>query len=453
MGKYQGYEKYKDSGVEWLGKIPQHWEVKQLKYIKSIDKNAFVDGPFGSNLKTVHFVTNGDAFVIESEFATRGKLVEEELKQITQEHFSTIQRSSAKSGDIIIAKIGAYFGLNNILPNLSKPAVVSGNSLKLSVNTNTCCTKFIHYLLLHLKQSGAIDLQVSITAQPALSLGGMNRLQNSIPPLDEQKSIARFLDYKTKQIDDLIAKKEALIGKLDEKRTALISHAVTKGLDPNVPMKDSGVEWLGAIPEHWNLARIKYYADCFNGSTPSTTNTDYWDDGEIPWLSSGKVNEEIVTQPSAYISPQALRECSLKIAPKGSVIVGIVGQGKTRGLSAYLGINTTINQNMVAIVPYKNLEGRFLYFFLKQAYTSIRNLGRGANQPALDVGLVNRFPIVIPPASEQQKIVTYLDEQEKTFFAISQKVQQAIDRLKEYRTALITNAVTGKIDVRQVLIP
>jgi type I restriction enzyme S subunit len=215
-------------------------------------------------------------------------------------------------------------------------------------------------------------------------------------------------------------------------------------------MKDSRVEWLGAIPKHWNLSRVKYYARCFNGSTPSTTNLDYWDNGTIPWLSSTKVNEEIVTQPSAYISIQALRECSLSIVPKGSVIVGIVGQGKTRGLSSCLAIDTTINQNMVAIIPSQKLEGAFLHFFIKQAYISIRNLGRGANQPALDVGLINRFPLVIPSISEQKKIVDYLTKQEQYFFKVSQKIIQAIERLKEYRTALITKAVTGKIDVRQV---
>ncbi len=223
--------KMKPSGVEWLGEVPEHWEVKKLKYIKENSPNAFVDGPFGSNLKSEHFIIDGDVFVIESNFATRGKLNEEELKQIEYDHYETIKRSETKAGDIIISKIGAYFGLNNILPEISKKAVVSGNSMKLSINKLICDVQFIHYQFLVLKWYGAIDLMVSTTAQPALTLGGMNSLNFLLPPLPEQQAIAAFLDRETAKLDALSAKIETAIEKLKEFRTALISAAVTGKID------------------------------------------------------------------------------------------------------------------------------------------------------------------------------------------------------------------------------
>lgn len=221
----------KASGIDWLGEVPEGWNVSRIKYIKDAVPYAFVDGPFGSNLKTEHFVTDGDVFVIESGFATSGELNEDNLKQIENEHFETIKRSSTTSGDIIIAKIGASFGLNSILPQLSKPAVVSGNSLKLTVDLKKCINKFIHYQMLHLKKCGAIDLLANATAQPALSLGGMNSLPCFVPPLPEQQVIIDFLDRETTRINLMVSKVEGVIERLLEYRTAQITAAVTGKID------------------------------------------------------------------------------------------------------------------------------------------------------------------------------------------------------------------------------
>ena len=222
--------KMKPSGIEWLGDIPKHWEVKALKYIKAPIKHAFVDGPFGSNLKTEHFVNDGEVYVIESEFATRNKLELSELKRITTEHFITIKRSEVKNGDIIIAKIGAYFGLNNILHSLDAKAVVSGNSMKLTI-PDTQNKKFIHYSLLFLKWAGAIDLQVKTTAQPALSLTEMNTLKLGLPSLVEQNNVVEKLESDLGKLQELKSAIQNAIYKLKEYRTSLITSAVTGKID------------------------------------------------------------------------------------------------------------------------------------------------------------------------------------------------------------------------------
>lgn len=221
----------KDSGVEWLGEVPEHWRVCRLKYIKDKKPNAFVDGPFGSNLKSVHFVDNGDVFVIESNFATTGFINESKLKTITLNHFKTISRSEAQAGDIIISKIGARYGMSSILPQLSKKCVVSGNSLKLSLNSKICNTEYINLLLQHLKKEDAMDDGVNVTAQPALSLGSLNNLPVILPPLEEQSRIVSHLNDVLETISNLSEHAVAAIQLMQERRTALISAAVTGKID------------------------------------------------------------------------------------------------------------------------------------------------------------------------------------------------------------------------------
>ncbi len=221
----------KASGNLWLGDVPAHWEVKRLKHVKGSDKNAFVDGPFGSNLKSEHFIDDGDVYVIESSFATQGRLEADNLKTISVEHFNTISRSETRGGDIIIAKIGAQYGKASILPNLDKPAVVSGNSLKLTINERSCDVRFVNWQLANLKKLGVMEDIVNATAQPALSLGEMNNLPMLVPPRPEQEAIVRFLDDRLGQLDTLTAEAKHAIDLLQERRTALISAAVTGQID------------------------------------------------------------------------------------------------------------------------------------------------------------------------------------------------------------------------------
>ena len=230
----------KSSGNQWLCDVPEHWEVKRLKHVKAEVANAFVDGPFGSNLKSEHFIEGGDVYVIESGFATQGKLDLNDLKTITREHFETINRSETRGGDIVIAKIGAQFGKSSILPDLEKPAVVSGNSLKLTVNQHVCDVRFVNWHLINLKALGVMDDIVNATAQPALSLGTMNNIPMLVPPRDEQMAIVRHLNQRLGEFDTLTAEAQRAIDLLQERRTALISAAVTgqidvRGLAPALP--------------------------------------------------------------------------------------------------------------------------------------------------------------------------------------------------------------------------
>ena len=443
MGGYSAYPEYKDSGIEWLGKIPKHWSQSVIGYYFYVQLGKMLQ----NEPESIHDEEN---FYLKALHVQWDKINIDKLPKMWVPPREK-EKYSVRNGDLLICE-GGEVGRTNLLIGIKEDCIIQ-NALHRVRPSKQSSVEYLNYLMRHIADANWFDLLCNKATISHLTSEKLRAIAFPVPPLFEQEQIARFLDYKTAQIDALIAKKEALLEKLSEKRTALITQAVTKGLDPNVPMKDSGIEWLGKIPKDWKMSRMKYYATCFNGSTPRTTDPEYWENGEIPWLSSNKVNDKIVDKASAYISKKALQECSLQIAPKGSSIVGIVGQGKTRGLSSYLNIDTTINQNMVAIVPNQYLEGRFLYYFLQQAYQSIRNLGRGANQPALDTGLINELPIPIPSLTEQQEIVQYLEQQEIKFLKTTKKIKEAIQTLKEYRTALITNAVTGKIDVRDIKIP
>lgn len=221
----------KDSGVEWLGEVPAHWISTRLKYLKGLESNSFVDGPFGSNLKSEHFIDDGVVYVIESTFATTGQLDTAQLKKISLQHYETIKRSTTKGGDIIIAKIGARYGSSSILPELDSKAVVSGNSLKLTVNESLLTNEFANELLRVLKANDAMDDGVNITAQPALSLGGLNNLPFLRVPLSEQHEIVKFIKEQKEIFEGLIEKAALFIEFSIERRTALISAAVTGKID------------------------------------------------------------------------------------------------------------------------------------------------------------------------------------------------------------------------------
>ena len=217
----------RDSGIDWIGEIPEHWKIMPIKYIKSKEPNAFVDGPFGSNLKSEHFIENGDVLVVESGFISTGKFIFKEFKTISKEHFETIKRSQCKAKDIIIAKIGANYGMAGELPDLGKPSVVSGNSLKITLdNSKMLNTIFVNAMICAKSNSGFKGM-VQENAQPALSLSGLNNFKLPVPPLSEQQSIASYLDTKCTEIDALIAIKQAKIEELKDYKKSVIYEYVT----------------------------------------------------------------------------------------------------------------------------------------------------------------------------------------------------------------------------------
>ncbi len=424
-GKYQTYPEYKDSGVEWLGSVPMHWIPVRFKHRFSEKKKA-------SNP------------MLDAGSISFGRVIYKSSENLAPETKASYQE--VLEGEFLINPLNMNYDLLSLRTALSEINVVVSTGYIVIRSDERLHKRYVRWLLqefdvAHMKTLGSgvrqtinyMDIGNSFFYEPAKI---------------EQQKIASFLDHETAKIDTLIEKQQQLIKLLKEKRQAVISHAVTKGLNPNAPMRDSGVEWLGEVPEHWTMPKISHIGKVLNGSTPDKTNFSYWDDGTIPWLASGCLNSEIVVEPSDYISVGAYQSCSVELIPDNSLLVGMVGQGKTRGSSAILGIESCINQNMAAIIIGKKIKVKFIYFLFQAMYEDLRELGRGGNQAALNCEIISSVRIPLPPLHEQIAIVEMLDELLIKLNGLDKLAAAQIEILQERRTALISAAVTGKIDVR-----
>ncbi|OBQ44327.1 MAG: hypothetical protein AN484_07620 [Aphanizomenon flos-aquae WA102] len=430
MGNYQGYQKYKDSGVVWLGDIPEHWEQKRFKF-------------------SVNLINNK----IEAENSN--------LSYMGLEHIESWTGKKIEDKNASSEGIGSHFLPNDVLfgklrPYLAKvylsdiEGLASTEALVLRCKNNIF-PKFLKYYILSRDFINIVDSSTFGAKMPRASWDFIGNLFFIFPPLNEQQKIAQFLDYKTKQIDELIKKKETLIEKLDEKRTAIISHAVTKGLDSSVPIKDSGVEWLGDIPEHWEVIKVKHLTKILRGKfTHRPRNDPRFYDGQHPFIQTGDV-----ANANKFIMEytQTLNENGYAVSkefPSGTLVMTIAAN---IGDMAILNFNACFPDSIVGFLPSKMTDIFFLYHLfssMKKQFLSTAVLNTQLN---LNVERISNIFTVIPPLKEQLQITDFLNKEMQKLDLQKAKIKEAIELLKEYRTSLITNAVTGKIDVSQIAVP
>ncbi|EGR3031427.1 restriction endonuclease subunit S [Vibrio parahaemolyticus] len=426
MGKYQVYPEYKDSGVKWLGEIPAHWQCVKTSYFfkigmgQTILKEQLVD----DGLYPVYSATEGDSF------------------------FGHINNPSIKltPDDIVIPARGNSIGAVKLV---NQNATTTQTTIYCKVlKPNLLLSKFVYYFF---KGERKNLFWFTQTAIPQITTEEVGSNPLLLPLVSEQAQIADFLDHETAKIDTLIEKQQQLIKLLKEKRQAVISHAVTKGLNPQAPMKDSGVEWCDYIPEHWRIGKLGYFARVGNGATPSRENQSFWNDGTIGWLNSSKVNDVIITEAEQFITPLALAQTSVQPVKANDLVIAITGEGQTRGRVAICQLEATINQHLASIRIYDDcLHHEFLFLWLSANYERIRfeSTGAGSTKGAITCGDIKSYPIVIAPLSEQTEIINHIKLQNQHFSNLIAKADNQVQLLKERRTALISAAVTGKIDVR-----
>jgi len=270
------------------------------------------------------------------------------------------------------------------------------------------------------------------------------------PPLDEQKVIASFLDRETTKLDQLVDKKQRLIELLQEKRQALITQAVTKGLDSNVPMKDSGIPWLGEVPAHWDIVKIKQVSKTVSGGTPIRSNIKDFFDGDIKWIRTLDLTDNSVWDSSEKITQVALQNSNCKVLPRSTLMVAMYGGGGTIGKSGLLEFEATTNQAICAILPSSKLVPYFglrVLNFLRPFWMVYAEGTR--RDPNISQSVVGNMYVPVPPIQEQKEISTALESQLSTIQHVQNKLENQIGVLNEYHQALISAAVTGQIDVRQ----
>ncbi|NJD36498.1 MAG: restriction endonuclease subunit S [Betaproteobacteria bacterium] len=432
------YPKYKDSGVKWLGEVPEHWDVKRFKRIFKEREERSLNGE--GLLLSVSAYTG---------ISPRSEVID------AGDHLSraeSLEGYKVCYNDDLVMNI--MLAWNRGLAFTTYSGIVSPAYCVFYLIDDSE-PKFLNYLIrsdrytLYFKafSAGVIDSRLRIYPET------FGRLFCSLPPHAEQTRIAAFLDRETAKIDDLVAEQRRLMELLKEKRQAVISHAVTQGLNPDAPMKPSGIEWLGDVPAHWDATPIKYVAKVGNGSTPSREVPEYWGETGFPWLNSSVVNASVVTEAEGFVTERALRECHLPIVAPPAILVGITGQGRTRGMAAMLGIEATINQHVAYVRPNSTkLDVRYLLRILESAYLKLRRDSEeaGATKGAITCGQIGNLRIPLPSLAEQRAISAFLDIETAKFDTLTAEAQHAIDLLQERRTALISAAVTGQIDVREL---
>lgn len=364
-------------------------------------------------------------------------------RKITHAGYESCGTTLVPPGSIVLTK-RAPIGQLAVLAEFA----CSNQGCFLLTPRNETDTRFFYYwlstVIAHLQILGRGSTFMELSTDDLKTLG--------IPclTLGVQRAIADYLDRETTHIDGLLAAKERLLGLLAEKRRALITQAVTLGLDPNVPLRDSGVPWLGEIPAHWEIWKLGHVASIGNGSTPSRGNQDYWMDGTIPWLNSSVVNQEEVVEADQFVTELALRECHLPIVRSGSVLVAITGQGRTRGRAVVLSLDATINQHLAFVTPESSrLDAWFLRWSLFAAYDFLRSISddAGGTKGALTCEEVSNFRVPVPKMVEQRAIVEYIARGVRSLTVLRSATKCTIALLKERRAALIAAAVTGQVDM------
>lgn len=437
VGKYKAYPEYKDSGVKWLGKIPKHWEANKTKWYCKV-----TDGSHHSpdiQLKGYPFISVTDIGENKIDFCN--------AKKISKSDYYRLVREGCKPsvGDILLTKDGTIG--RACLVNVSMPDFVILSSLGLLTPKQQVLNKFLYYYLISGINIDQMNSMIHGSALRRMTINKINELLFICPEISEQQNIANFLDYETSKIDMLIEKQQQLIKLLEEKRQAVISHAVTKGLNPNVSMKDSGVEWLGEIPEHWQIWKLAHAFEIIGSGTTPPSDTNDWYGDDINWVTTGELREDIILSTSKKIKKKTLQYFStLKIYPKGTILIAMYGA--TIGRLGILGESATTNQACCALSNSNYLFNMYLFYWLISFRQEIIQLSSGGGQPNINQEKVAALKISTPTLEEQKEIISFLDQETLKLRHLIAKANKVIEFLKERRTALISAAVTGKIDVR-----
>ena len=438
MSRYKRYERYKDSGVEWIGEIPEHWGVKPLKRVFKI-----INGGTPSSSEESYW--NGEiVWVTPNDLSklTEACIVDSERK-ITQDGLHNCSARIVPKGSIVIstrAPIG-YVAIAGV-------PLCTNQGCKSLVAINKVNPKYFYYWM------HSISFYLNVLGQGTtfieLSNSSLSMVELLTPSINEQKAIANFLDQKTAVIDDLIADKEKFIELLQEKRQAIITEAVTKGLNPNVRLKDSGIEWIGEIPEHWRIVRLKFLKTSpfqYGANEPAEM-----DDPQLPrYIRITDINEKGDLREDTFKSlswesaqPYLLKDGDILFARSGATVGKTFMYRGELGPACYAGY-------LIRFKPDKSkVNSYYIYYYtLSKVYEEwIKQNIIQATIQNVSAEKYGNLQVPLPPLEEQKGIVKYLNDKIEEIDILVESIYVQIQKLKEYRQSLISEAVTGKIDVR-----
>lgn len=420
------YESYKESGVEWLGDVPEHWELKRLK----------------RNLRLLTEKTDRreNPVALENIESWSGSFIQTETK------FEG-DGIAFERGDILFGKLRPYLA-KVYLADASGEAVGDFHVMR---PTKGIDSRFSQYQILNREFIAIADGSTFGAKMPRVSWDFLGNMVLTTPPIPEQQTIAAFLDRETAKIDALIAEQQRLIELLKEKQQSVISHAVTKGLNPNAPMKDSGIEWLGEVPEHWEVRKLNSFSNKITNGYVGPTRDILVEDG-VPYAQATHIKGGRILFDGAYFVTLKWSSAHAKsILQLGDVLIVQTGAGTGDiGLVTEDEIGFNCHALIIVSVDKAVMYGEFLAQLLQSTYgrETLSSIQTGAMHPHLNCGEVKFISLPVPPIEEQAAIVSSISSSISQFESLIQEAVRATNLLKERRTALISATVTGKIDVR-----
>lgn len=431
--KYKTYPKYKPSGADWLGDIPVGWEVKKAKFLSD-----FVSG---YSFDSESYTDDGVPIIRIGDIAETIDF--ESVKKVPTELSIGLEKFNVKSGDILLALTGATIGKTAIYNSTEvallnqRVAILRGKKLN---------QKYLTYFIASSIFKENIDYLCFGGAQENIGKSEIGSIIISYPTIEKQKEIVAYLDLEMAKIDKMVVKKQKMIELLKEKRQALITQAVTKGLDLKVKMKPSGIDWLGDIPEGWEVKKVKYLGRAIIGLTYSPDDVVNEDEGVLILRSSNIQNGLIELNDNVYVKKEIPEDLITKI---GDILIC-----SRNGSVQLIGKNILIDENTANLsfgafmTIFRSKYYDFLYYFFNSSlFISQTGLFSTSTINQLTTSILNNMEIPLPPVETQKEIVKALKNKTANIDGMMKKVEMQIEKLQEYRQALITNAVTGKIMV------
>jgi type I restriction enzyme S subunit len=430
------YESYKESGVNWIGEIPENWVDSKLKFYADVITGNTPSMKFENYYSSV----NGIPWVKPSDLR-EFKLITKSKQFLTEEGLN--EARIVRKGSVLVGGIGDIGKLGiagtEITTNQQIHAI-EGNIEKINDD-------FLKYLIYN--SIDALQEASSSVVLPILTKTKLLDLKIVVPSLKEQTQITNYLDYKTTIIDALIDKKEQLIKKLQAQRQAIINEAVTKGLNKNAKMKNSGIEWLGEIPEHWEVVKIGHCVNIFRGASPRPAGDPKLFKGNfMPWITVSEVanGHKKYLESTKYFLTELGSKQSRTVIPETLLLSN---SGATLGVPKITLIKGCINDGSVGFDSFnRKLKRDYLYHFFMTHTKTYREEMAGYGQPNLNTDIIKSTKIPLPPVEEQLNIIEFIEKSEDNSFQILKNTKESINKLKLYRQSIISEAVTGKIDVK-----
>ncbi len=432
------YTSYKPSGVPWLGDVPAHWEVNTIKrgYEITLGKMLQTEQKASTDVSAPYLRSaNVQAEKVDVSDVQTMWFTEHEVQQLALEPNDLVVCEGGDAGRSAIwhGEIDGCYFQNSV------------NRVR-GVGHNT--TFYLMRWLGVVKSCGYMDIVCNKATIAHLTKEKLANLPMLFPPPDEQQAIADYLDAETTRIDTLIHEKDELIELLKEWRQSMIAEVVTKGLDKTVPMKPSGVPWLGDVPAHWKVKKLKHLVKALvGGATPTTSEPALWDDvNGTPWVAIGDMsNRYSVMATNRKVSSEGILEKRMQILRAGTVIYSMYA---SVGYASILGVDAVTNQAILGLITTDTLNNKFFMNYLNSIRESVLQEASSNTQDNINAEKVRRIPLLCPPLEEQQAIADYLDTETAKIDALIEHAKDDIVLLKELRAATIADAVLGRIDVR-----